>query len=260
MSLNPAQSASKMRALVDRTPASGPKRRIGLLAITACIGGFLFGYDTGVISGALPYMLMPSEAGGLQLTPVQEGLIGGILLLGCAVGAVVGGRLSDRYGRRHNILILAVVFFVGAVGCALAPNITLMYVARFVLGLAVGGASTTVPVYLSESAPKEQRGMLVAVDQLMIVTGQFAAFVMNAVIAAVQGGPAAEVANDPQRHLRGRRDGLLGHPRRDGRGHRRRWQWARLALDADAVLPARDRPVDRDPHDAGISPVAYRPR
>src|SRR5690625_5396067 len=80
-------------------------------------------------------MLMPEEAGGLHLNAVEEGLIGGILLLGCAVGAVLGGRMSDRYGRRHNILILAVVFFVGAVGCALAPNITLMYLARFVLGL-----------------------------------------------------------------------------------------------------------------------------
>lgn len=197
MSLTPAESATRMRELVDKTPPSGPKRRIGLLAVVACIGGFLFGYDTGVISGALPYMLMPEEAGGLSLTAVEEGLIGGVLLLGCAVGAVLGGRMSDRYGRRHNILILAVVFFVGAVGCAIAPNITLMYLARFVLGLAVGGASTTVPVYLSESAPKEQRGMLVAVDQLMIVTGQFAAFVMNAVIASIQGGPAAEVANDP---------------------------------------------------------------
>lgn len=197
MSLTPAESVSRMRELVEKTPPSGPKRRIGLLAVVACIGGFLFGYDTGVISGALPYMLMPQEAGGLGLTPVQEGLIGGILLLGCAIGAVVGGRMSDRYGRRHNILLLAAVFFVGAVGCALAPNIWLMYIARFVLGLAVGGASTTVPVYLSESAPKEQRGSLVAVDQLMIVTGQFAAFVMNAVIASIQGGPTAVVENDP---------------------------------------------------------------
>src|SRR5699024_438756 len=112
-------------------------------------------------------------------------------------GAVVGSRMSDRYGRRHNILVLAAVLFVGAVGCPIAPNLVLMYIARFVLGLAVGGAATTAPVYLSESAPKEQRGMLVAVDQLMIVTGQFAAFVMNAIIASIQGGPAAEVVEDP---------------------------------------------------------------
>lgn len=140
-------------------------------------------------------MHMPQEAGGLGLTSLQEGLVGGILLFGCAVGAVLGGRLSDRYGRRHNILLLAVLFFIDALACAFAPKITFMYVGRFVLGLAVGAASTTVPVYLSESAPKEQRGMLVAVDQLMIVTGQLSAF--NAIIAAVQGGPTAVVGNDP---------------------------------------------------------------
>jgi major inositol transporter-like SP family MFS transporter len=197
MSPTPSQSTARIRELVERTPASGKKRSIGFLAVVACLGGFLFGYDTGVISGALPYMHMPTEAGGLALNSLEEGLIGGFLLFGCAVGAVLGGRMSDRYGRRHNILLLAAIFFVGAVGCALAPNITIMYVARFVLGLAVGGASTTVPVYLSESAPKEQRGMLVAVDQLMIVTGQLAAFAFNAIIAGIQGGPTAVVENDP---------------------------------------------------------------
>ena len=119
MSLTPSQSTERLRELVATTPASGKKRSIGFLAVVACLGGFLFGYDTGVISGALPYMHLPSEAGGLALTSLEEGLIGGFLLFGCAVGAVLGGRLSDRYGRRHNILILAVLFFVGAVGCAL---------------------------------------------------------------------------------------------------------------------------------------------
>lgn len=188
---------TRISELVRTTPAAGPKRSIGLLAVVACLGGFLFGYDTGVISGALPYMYMPKEAGGLALTSLEEGLVGGFLLGGCAVGAIVGGRLSDRYGRRHNIIILALVFFVGAVACALSPSLWVLYPARFVLGLAVGGASTTVPVYLSETAPKEQRGMLVAVDQLMIVTGQFVAFGMNALIASLQGGPEAVVADDP---------------------------------------------------------------
>src|SRR5690625_7182741 len=124
MSLTPAESTSRMRELVNRTPASGPKRRIGFLAVVACIGGFLFGYDTGVISGALPYMLMPEEAGGLHLNAVEEGLIGGILLLGCAVGAVLGGRMSDRFGRRQYNLIQAVVFFHGCFVCVNYTNIT----------------------------------------------------------------------------------------------------------------------------------------
>ena len=242
MSTIPAAENARIRELVRSTPASGPKRSIGLLAVVACLGGFLFGYDTGVISGALPYMLMPESAGGLELNSVEEGMIGGILLLGCAVGAVVGGRMSDRYGRRHNILVLAAVFFVGAVGCAIAPNLVLMYIARFVLGLAVGGASTTVPVYLSESAPKEQRGMLVAVDQLMIVTGQFAAFVMNAIIASIQGGPAAEVVEDPSGTYQAgdvvswnTLAAIGGVTVGDGNGHAWRWMLAVCSLPAIAL-------------------------
>lgn len=231
-----------LKQLVRDTAASGPKRSIGLLAVVACLGGFLFGYDTGVISGALPYMHMPQEAGGLALSSLEEGLIGGILLLGCAVGAIMGGRLSDLYGRRHNILLLAGVFFVGALGCALAPNIIVMYVFRFVLGLAVGGASTTVPVYLSETAPKEQRGMLVAVDQLMIVTGQLAAFACNALIAALQGGPQAVVENDPSgTHEAGSTvswdvlAGIAGVGVSDGNGHAWRFMLLLCSLPAIAL-------------------------
>ncbi|MGA4507774.1 MFS transporter [Propionibacteriaceae bacterium G1746] len=183
--------------VVQKTPASGKKRSVRFVAFIATLGSLLFGYDTGVISGALPYMHLPRDAGGMQLDAVSEGLVGGILLLGCAVGAIVGGKLSDRYGRRHNIMLLAVLFFVGALGCTFAPNLGLLYIMRFVLGLAVGGASATVPVYLSETAPKRIRGALVAVDQLMIVTGQLLAFTVNAIIANVKGGPHATVGNDP---------------------------------------------------------------
>lgn len=128
-------------------------------------------------------MQHPVEASGLGLTASQEGLVGFFLLIGAAIGALAGGRLSDKMGRKHNILLLAVIFFVGALGTAFAPNILVMYPFRFVLGLAVGGASTTVPVYLAETAPKSMRGTLVAVDQLMIVSGQLLAFAVNAIIA-----------------------------------------------------------------------------
>lgn len=105
-----------------------------------------------------------------------------------AAGASLkGGRLSDARGRRRTILVLAVVFFVGALGCALAPNTAVMVIARFVLGLAVGGASVTVPVYLAEISPAERRGALVTRNELMIVTGQLTAFTSNAVIARVGG-------------------------------------------------------------------------
>ncbi|GAA1488859.1 MFS transporter [Brachybacterium sacelli] len=231
---------TRLTELVRRTAPSGPRRSIGFLAVVACLGGFLFGYDTGVISGALPYMYMPKEAGGLALTSLEEGLVGGFLLAGCAVGAILGGRLSDRYGRRHNLLILAVVFFVGALACALSPGLWALYPARFVLGLAVGGASTTVPVYLSESAPKEQRGMLVAVDQLMIVTGQFVAFATNALIASLQGGPSAVVSEDPSGTYEAGESvswsllaGLGGVAVSDGNGHA--WRWMLLLCSIPAI-------------------------
>ena len=106
----------KIQELVDQTPASGPKRSLGLIALVATLGSLLFGYDTGVISGALPFMYMPHAAQGFQLTSLEEGAIGGTLLIGAAFGALLGGRLSDRYGRRHNITVLAIVFLVGALG------------------------------------------------------------------------------------------------------------------------------------------------
>lgn len=163
------------------TPAA-VSRRLRVITVIATFGGLLFGYDTGVINGALPYM-----TDDLGLTPVTEGMVTSSLLLGAALGAVTGGRLSDARGRRRTILTLAVLFFVGALGCTLAPTTAVMVVARFVLGLAVGGASVTVPVYLAEISPAERRGALVTRNELMIVSGQLLAFTSNAVIARVGG-------------------------------------------------------------------------
>lgn len=146
-------SRERLEELVKTTPASGKKRSLGLIALVATLGSLLFGYDTGVISGALPYMYLPHAAGGLGLTTAEEGWIGGLLCLGAALGASVGGKLSDKYGRRHNITLLAIIFFFGAVGCALSVNIWMLYVFRVILGFAVGGASATVPVFLGETAP-----------------------------------------------------------------------------------------------------------
>ncbi|MER7900573.1 sugar porter family MFS transporter [Streptomyces sp. NPDC096046] len=164
----------------DASPAVA--RRLRVITLIATFGGLLFGYDTGVINGALPYM-----AEDLGLTPFTEGMVTSSLLLGAALGAITGGRMSDARGRRRTILLLAGVFFVGALGCTLAPNTAVMVVARFVLGLAVGGASVTVPVYLAEISPAERRGALVTRNELMIVSGQLLAFTSNAAIARVGG-------------------------------------------------------------------------
>ncbi|QUH04175.1 sugar porter family MFS transporter [Saccharopolyspora erythraea] len=161
----------------------GPhSRRLGLVAVVVTFGGLLFGYDTGVVNGALD----PLTA-DLGLTPLTEGIVVSNLVFGAAFGAMTGGVLSDRYGRRHNILLLSIVFMLGTVGCVLAPSWQILALFRFVLGLAVGGASATVPVYLAEIAPAERRGGIVTRNELMIVVGQFSAFVVNAIIFSIWG-------------------------------------------------------------------------
>ena len=186
-------SDDELSALVEATPASGPRRSIALLATVATFGSLLFGYDTGVIAGALPYMYMPPAAGGLRLNEFDEGLVGATLALGAALGAILGGRISDSRGRRFNILLLAGVFTIATLGCTLSPNIPVLLFFRFILGWAVGGASATVPIYLSESAPTRVRGQLVALDQFMIVFGQLLAYSMNAMLARGHGGPHVTV-------------------------------------------------------------------
>jgi MFS transporter, SP family, major inositol transporter len=167
---------SATQVLVGDQP--GPhSRRLGLVAVVATFGGLLFGYDTGVINGALEPLKRD-----FGLSSFTEGFVVSVLIFGAAIGALLGGRLADRYGRRHNILLIAAVFVVGTLGCVLAPNWEILAFFRFVLGIAVGGASATVPVYLAEIAPTERRGSIVGRNEVAIVAGQFAAFVVNAVI------------------------------------------------------------------------------
>ncbi|WIA99501.1 sugar porter family MFS transporter [Curtobacterium sp. MCBA15_012] len=162
---------------------SGPhRRRLGVVALVATLGGLLFGYDTGVVNGAL--LPMSQELG---LTPTTEGVVTSSLLFGAVVGAALGGRVADGWGRRPTITLLAVVFFVGTLVCVVAPALGVMVVGRVLLGLAVGGASTVVPVFLAEVAPYEFRGSLSGRNELMIVIGQLAAFVVNAVIGTLWG-------------------------------------------------------------------------
>src|SRR5919206_804442 len=150
-----------------------------LVYFFGALGGLLFGYDTGVISGAILFI-----SKDLNTTPFLEGLIVASLLLGAAVGAGSAGPLSDRLGRRNLILIAAVTFAIGAIGAALSPSVAVLILFRIVLGLAVGAAALTVPLYLSEIAPTEIRGAISSLNQLMIVTGILAAFIVNALLAS----------------------------------------------------------------------------
>ncbi|HZO79541.1 MAG TPA: sugar porter family MFS transporter [Solirubrobacteraceae bacterium] len=143
------------------------------------LGGLLFGYDTGVISGAL--LFIPNT---FKLTPFLEGAIVAALLLGAMIGAACAGRLSDRLGRRRLIIIAAIVFTGGALLAALAPTVAVLIAARFIIGLAVGSAALVVPLYLAEIAPAKIRGAITSLNQLMIVGGILAAYVVNAILAS----------------------------------------------------------------------------
>lgn len=166
-------------ALPPLTP--GPyRKRLGLISVVACFGGLLFGYDTGVINGALRPM-----SAELGLTAFTEGVVTSALVFAAAVGALSGGRLSDAWGRRKTIILLAVLFFVGTLFVVLTPNFEVLVAGRILLGLAVGGASAVVPVFLAEMAPYEIRGSIAGRNEVAIVIGQLSAFVINAIIGNV---------------------------------------------------------------------------
>lgn len=131
-----------------------------------------------------------SEEDQLNLTPFTEGLVTSSLLFGAAFGAMFGGRLSDHHGRRKNILYLAILFIFATLGCTFAPSVELMVTFRFILGLAVGGASVTVPAFLAEMSPAENRGRMVTQNELMIVSGQLLAFTFNAILGNTLGDTA----------------------------------------------------------------------
>lgn len=169
--------------------ASGPNSTtktepfVKVIALVATLGGLLFGYDTGVISGALLFM-----GDELHLTPFTTGLVTSSLLFGAAFGALFSGHFAAAQGRKKIIIVLAIIFAIGAMGTALAPNVEWMIFFRLILGVAVGGASATVPVYIAEIAPANKRGQLVTIQELMIVSGQMLAYISNAGFNAAWGG------------------------------------------------------------------------
>jgi major inositol transporter-like SP family MFS transporter len=181
MASSPMQSRTSKSSLPPLTGGTH-RKRLGLVALVATFGGLLFGYDTGVINGALRPM-----SAELGLTAITEGVVTSSLVFAAAVGALVSGRLSDGWGRRKTIILLAVLFFAGTLTVVFTPNFEILVVGRILLGLAVGGASTVVPVFLAEIAPHEIRGSLAGRNELAIVVGQLAAFVVNAIIGSVYG-------------------------------------------------------------------------
>jgi len=150
------------------------KTNVLLISVIAATGGLLFGFDTGVISGALPFLKQY-----WNLTNSSIELITTTVLIGAVAGAVSSGRLSDILGRKKMIVINAVIFTAGAAGCAYAPNTTFLVVMRVIIGFAIGITSYVVPMYIAEISPKRVRGALVTLNQLMITIGILVSYITD---------------------------------------------------------------------------------
>ncbi len=143
-------------------------------AAVAALGGFLFGFDTGIISGAL--LFIKQEFG---LSAGLQQLVVGSLLVAAVVGALLGGPISDAWGRKRTLILAALVFGVGALVASYSPNLAVLVVARVLLGLAIGIASMIVPVYIAEIAPPRVRGALVSLQQFMITVGIMVSYLVS---------------------------------------------------------------------------------
>ena len=148
------------------------------ICFVAALGGLLFGYDTGVISGAIE----PLTA-RFALSALMKGWVSGCVLIGCATGVLMVGGLSDRFGRRLPLFLSAIMFFFSAVGTALPSEVWVFILFRFLGGVGIGIASIATPMYIAEIAPARVRGRLVAVNQIAIVGGIAATSFVNYFIA-----------------------------------------------------------------------------
>ncbi|KAL3691887.1 hypothetical protein R1sor_005538 [Riccia sorocarpa] len=155
------------------------------LSISAGLGGLLFGYDTGVISGALLYIRDDFESVDKN-TSLQEAIVS-TALAGAIVGSAAGGKMSDRFGRKPVIMFSDMIFVVGAAVMASAVNPELIIVGRVLVGLGIGIASVTAPLYIAEASPAKFRGALVTMNNLMITGGQFISYVINLAFTKVPG-------------------------------------------------------------------------
>jgi sugar porter (SP) family MFS transporter len=151
------------------------RRHVAVGAAITALGGLLFGYDTGVVSGAL--LFLKKDFGGLS--SFQQELVTSLLLVGAVAGALTAGRLADRIGRRVTVLITALVFIAGVLLVAFTPTYPVLLIGRIIIGLAVGSASTVVPLYIGEVVPPRVRGGLVSLNQLAITAGILVSYLID---------------------------------------------------------------------------------
>jgi sugar porter (SP) family MFS transporter len=163
--------------VLNEKTASGPPF-IFVVAGIAALAGLLFGYDTGVISGAILFI-----QNQFNLSPEGKGLVVSGVLFGATFSSMVSGRLTDFLGRKKVILMTAFIFTVGSIVCALATSMEVLVAGRVILGLAIGVASFTAPLYISEISSKENRGALVGLNQLAIVIGILGSYAVDYVFS-----------------------------------------------------------------------------
>jgi len=154
--------------------------RIFFWSLTSALAGFLFGFDTVVISGA-----EKTIQALWGLSPAIHGVAMASALYGTVVGALLGGWPADRFGRKNTLLWIGVLYFVGAVGSAVAPNVAMFIAARVIGGLGIGISTVVAPMYISEIAPAKHRGLLAGMFQFNIVFGILVAYVSNAMLAGI---------------------------------------------------------------------------
>lgn len=148
------------------------------ICLVTTIGGLLFGYDTGVISGAIEPMTAK-----FSLSAVMKGWVSGCVLIGCALGVLVAGPFSDRFGRKKTMFLAAGLFLVSSIGTSASLNVLTFIIFRFIGGLGIGVASISTPMYIAEITPGNFRGRMVAINQIAIVIGLTSVYFSNYAIA-----------------------------------------------------------------------------
>lgn len=154
------------------------------VALIASLGGFLFGFDLGVTNGSIIFMGLPDQ---LNLSPMDEGLVTGGLIFGAVFGSLVAGTIADKCGRKTSIIFMAAMLVLFRFGCVFAINTEMMIAFRFILGLAIGGISVVVPMYLAEISSSNDRSKVISIYSMMLVGGQFFTFAVNAILGNLFG-------------------------------------------------------------------------
>lgn len=170
-----------MSVTASNGPAQG-ERFVRIAVIIASLGGMLFGYDTGVISGAILFLKQT-----FSLSSTMQELVVSAVLIGAVIGAIVGGVLADRFGRRRMIILAGIIFTLSAIGTALAPSLGTLIAGRIIVGVAIGIASFISPMYMSEISPKRIRGSLVSINQLAVTIGIVIAYLVDYALSGIQG-------------------------------------------------------------------------